>query len=138
MLSHVVNASALAIREQARLPQRLHLSQRATRFGNIDVALPVGLRSEVSGKHRGEYEFDVSSMLVNINKKLDSLLCLKETVEGIERFTQHMSDMDDELLIHVQQQDRDNKELNARVRKIEETRKNLQIEQLREEVNDLD
>lgn len=96
------------------------------------------LRSGQGSKQKIDADLDVPGMLVNINRKLDELLSLKETVNGIESSIQHMSEKYDELLASVQRQDRDIKELSRRVKGIEEAETHKQLEKLKHEMNELE
>lgn len=96
------------------------------------------LRSGQSAKQKSEVDPDVPTMLVTINKKLDDLLSLKETVNAIERSMQLISDKYDDLLKNVHQQEKNIKELNVRVKKIEETETKIQLDKLTREVNELE
>lgn len=59
----------------------------------------------------GNTNLGVWGLLVVINKKLESLLTPKETVDSIERSVQLMSDNCDKILKRINQQDRDVKDL---------------------------
>lgn len=83
-------------------------------------------------------EDDMSAMLANMNRKLDDLLTLKETVGGIEASIQLMSDKYDEILSHIAKQDHEIKDLKKRVDAIEESEKQSEIGQLKQEINDLE
>lgn len=92
--------------------------------------------SQKGGKQKcGE---DMSVLLANINRKLDDLLTLKETVVGIETSVQLMSDQYDSILSHMKEQDRELKDLKKRVEAIEQSEKEAKLKQLQLQVNDLE
>lgn len=95
-------------------------------------------RSGQGAKTKKDTEIDVVAMLTCMNKKLNSLLSMKETVDSIEVSVQSMSDKYDELLEHVNQQDKDIKNLKKRVQKIENTETEGQLVGLKQDLNQLE
>lgn len=95
-------------------------------------------RSGRSVKAKKDTEIDVVAMLTCMNKKLNSLLSMKETVDGIEVSIQTMSDKYDELLEHVRQQDNDIKSLKKRVQKIENAGNDRQPAEVKQDLNQLE
>lgn len=83
-------------------------------------------------------KLDVASLLADINRKLDSLIPLKATVDSIERKIQEVSDKYDEVLKSQVQHDKEIKELNKRMEAVEKVSEANEIDRLRQEVNNLE
>lgn len=83
-------------------------------------------------------EPNIALMLAAINAKLDSLMTLKETVSGIEKSMQEMSDKYDEVLKDIGEQKKEMKQLKKRVETLERTNADVEIKQLKQEVNTLE
>lgn len=95
-------------------------------------------RSSQSTKQKKKSESDVPAMLVSINEKIDSLLGLKDTVDGIESAIQMLSGKYDEILNHIRRQDSDIKELKSRIDKIETLNTTAEVQQLKRELNEME
>lgn len=65
-------------------------------------------------------------------------MTLKETVDGIEHSVQMMSEQCDEIRSQLSRQNVDIKDLKARVGKLEESKCDNEVSQLRDETNDLE
>ncbi|KAG0438451.1 hypothetical protein HPB47_017007 [Ixodes persulcatus] len=55
----------------------------------------------------------VAIFVMDMNRKLDTLLLLKETVQGIEPMVQMISDQYDDILHHLNEQENDIKDLKS-------------------------
>lgn len=108
------------------------------RTWRCQTCVTVQSRGGHSTQPKKDTEVDVLGLLAVMNKKLDSLLTLKETVDGIERSVQLMSDNYDEVLKRINQQDRDVKDLRKRVEVIEGNINGPMIGQLQRDVNELE
>lgn len=108
------------------------------RTWRCQTCVTVQSRGGQSTQPMKDTEVDVLGLLAVMNKKLDSLLTLKETVDGIERSVQLMSDNYDEVLKRINQQDRDVKDLRKRVEVIEGNINGPMIGQLQRDVNELE
>lgn len=82
------------------------------------------------------YDLDVVSIVGDINKKLDSLMTLKDTVGNIEQSMQLLSDKYAEVLDHLKEQSKEFMDLKKRVEAVERTED--EITKLRQEFNDLE
>lgn len=87
---------------------------------------------------KAKLDTDVACMLVEMNKKLDALPALKETVDHIERSIEMMSDKYDELLQRIEKQDGEIRDLKTRVDRMEECKQEDTIQQLRRDVDELE
>lgn len=81
---------------------------------------------------------NITVMLSAINAKLDSLMSLKETVGGIEKSMQEMSDKYEEVLREMKEHSKEMKQLKKRVERLERTDAEMEIKTLRQQVNDLE
>lgn len=77
------------------------------------------------------------SVLMTLHAKVDTLIEMKNTVDGIERSVQVMSDQYDELLTEVKQQKKEISDLKKRIERVE-TSGDAEVQQLRREVNELE
>lgn len=77
-------------------------------------------------------------MFASVNAKLDSLLVLKDTVGGIEKFMQELSDKYDEVVKDIGEQKKETKKLQKRLETLEKRDADGEIKRLRQEVNDLE
>lgn len=91
-----------------------------------------------SDKGKKDQPVDVAALLLSINRKLDSLLPLKETVDGIEQSVQAMSEKYDEVLARLTQHDNNMKDLRKRVEKLEQKDPTEEVKQLRQTVHELE
>lgn len=81
---------------------------------------------------------DVANQLLSINTKLDSLLSLRDTVSGIERAIQHMSDMYDGVLERLARQESDMNEVKMKIVKLEKNETSREVSQLKQEIHELE
>lgn len=81
---------------------------------------------------------NVAILLMDMNRKLDTLLLLKETVQGIEHTVQMISDQYDDILHRLNEQENDIKDLKKRVDKIERADAANEVRELRSELNELE
>lgn len=91
-----------------------------------------------SSKPKKDSDVDVMVALAAMNKKLDSLLDLKETVNGIEQAIQMLSDKYDGVISRMTQQEMDLKELKKRVERVEQDEAKAEIRQLKDQINELE
>lgn len=83
-------------------------------------------------------EPNVAAMFASINAKLENLLSLKETVDGIEKSVQAMSDNYDAVLKQVGEQGKEIKQIKRRLEGLEKTDADAEIKRLKHEVNNLE
>lgn len=81
---------------------------------------------------------DIAILLTEMNRKLDALPALQETVSGIELSIQLMSDKYDEVLVRMEAQELELKNLKKRVDVIEHKKQDETIKQLTLEIQDLE
>ncbi|XP_077484998.1 uncharacterized protein LOC144095071 [Amblyomma americanum] len=79
---------------------------------------------------------DLRIWMMAISDKLDQLLPLKETIDGIEDSMQLLSDQYDDLLSRTERNEREVKELRKRVEKVET--QNDDVAQLKDNIDDLE
>lgn len=82
--------------------------------------------------------FNVAAAFVELTKKLDSLLPVREQVNNIELSMQTMSDHFDEIMQRLDRQDKEITQLRRRVEKIETARPNEQLQQLNADLDVLE
>lgn len=97
-----------------------------------------GLQRSQSAKEAKPSEVDIARMFSTISEKLEILSSLKGTVDGIEHSVQMMSDKYDEIMTQLTSQNVVIKDLKARVEKIEDSRCEDEISQLKDDINDLE
>lgn len=95
-------------------------------------------RGGQTGKQTQESDSDVASMLGAISQKLDSLMPLKEQVNGIEKAVTHLSAQYDEILARINQNENETKQLKKRLEKLEQSKADAEINKLKQEVNVLE
>lgn len=98
-------------------------------------------RGGPSAKQKKDFDLDPALVMVTlatINKKLDTLLTLKETVDGIEHSIQVLSDKYDAVISHMAEHDKELKELRKRVEKVEKNDAKTEVKELRNQVNELE
>lgn len=77
-------------------------------------------------------------MLLEINKKLDELLPLKQTVSVIEASVKLLSEKYDDVLVNLAKHDGEIKTLASKVTKIEASCASIEVQAFRAAVNDLE
>lgn len=95
-------------------------------------------RGSQSGNQGKEAVPDIAVMLASITKKLDALLPLRETVNGIEQSIQLLSEKYDKVQEKMNQHEGDLKDLKKRVRNIEQNGANENLNRLKQEVHELE
>ncbi|KAH6925313.1 hypothetical protein HPB50_003509 [Hyalomma asiaticum] len=95
-----------------------------------------------------DHETDLANEIAEIHGKLNILLTIKEkvyalegiiaTVDAIEKSVQAMSDNYDEVIAQMKKQGADIDCLKTRVKKLEERTEELEIDKLKQKMNDLD
>lgn len=94
-------------------------------------------QSKPEPKQRSD-EIDVTTILVGINEKLESLMGLKESVTALEQSVSMMSAKYDEVLKHMRQHDGDIKSLKNRVTSIENRERETNVQQIAQDMNALE
>lgn len=98
-------------------------------------------RSGQIAKQKSDFDLDPSAVMMTLaamNKKLDTLLDLKDTVDGIEHSIQMLSDKYDAVLSHMTEHDKEIKELRKRVETVEKSDAKAEIKELKKQVNELE
>lgn len=98
-------------------------------------------RSGQSTKQKKDSDLDPSLVMITLatmNQKLDTLLALKETVDGIEQSIQVLSDKYDAVINHLTEHDKELKQLRKRVEKVEKNDVKAEVKELREQVHELE
>lgn len=95
-------------------------------------------KSKASASAPKENNETIASMLIEINRKLDELLPLKQTVNDIEVSVQLLSSKYDSILEAVARHDTDIKALGGRVTKLEKLDTNKELLAVSAAVNDLE
>lgn len=94
-------------------------------------------RGSQSGKQKQD-DCNIAAVLATINRKLDSLVTLQDTVSAIEQSVNLMSAKYDEVLLHMRQQDGEIKDLKKRVANIEKREKDVNLIQMQQDMNALE
>lgn len=97
---------------------------------------------------QGKHEPDIGAALSEINKKLteiagikekvDTLLCMKDTVDGIEKAVQHLSEKYDEVLSTMKEQGKEISDLKKKMSQVEKRIESEEVKALAKQVNDLE
>lgn len=128
----------------ARRSSTSSLESQSAREGNLTSYVQTAKSSvppaaiAVSQNQTQSTELNVANMLVAMNAKLDTLLNLKATVDGMEHSLQHMPENYDDVLKRVGEQHEEIKDLKKRVTNLEKSGAGAEIDQLKQKVHDLE
>lgn len=89
-----------------------------------------------SGNPAGDESMEIKVWMKAINDKLDQLLPLKETIDGIEDALQVLSDLYDNVISRTEQNEREVKELKKRVEMVEA--RDSEVAQLIDDLDNLE
>lgn len=80
----------------------------------------------------------IAALLLEINRKLDELLPLKQTVNDIEASIKHVSEQYDKVVADVTKNSNEIKNMKTRLSKLEETKADVELQRVTEAINELE
>lgn len=98
---------------------------------------PVGKKGANTG-NTDSLEMDVRTLLLEMNTKLSSLLSLPEKVDGIEKSIEMLSAEFDRFTVRLDAQEKETKQLKARVVSLEQASDMKLIAEMQAEIDDLE